>query len=73
MNKRLKAKAVKNRLNKYNVFLTYEGREMPIGKTLTGEDVDKYKATYKLLEWSTKEEAVDYILNNNDRLELVEN
>lgn len=70
---KLKAKVVKNRLNKYNVFVNYEGRDMPVGKTLTGDDINKYKATYKILEWNTKGEAVDYILNNNDRLELVEN
>ena len=73
MEDKLKAKAVKNRLNKYNVIVNYEGKLMPVGITLTGDDIAKYKADYKLLEWDKKGEAVDYILSNNDRLELVEN
>ena len=40
---------------------------MPVGKTITDGD----KSIYKLLEWSTKEEAERYILDNKDRLELV--
>lgn len=29
---KLKARVVKNRLNKYNVLVNYEGRDMPVGK-----------------------------------------
>ena len=57
---KLKARAVKNRLNKYNVFLNYEGREMPVSEN------------HKILEWRTKEGAQEYIFANRDRLELVE-
>lgn len=66
MDKRLKARAVKNRLNKYNVVVHCDGRYMPMGQTFDAE-------TYRLLEWDTKEEAIEYILSRNDRLELVEN
>ncbi|MEW9079835.1 hypothetical protein [Terrisporobacter glycolicus] len=66
MNTKLKAKVVKNRLNKYNVIVNCEGRDMPMGQTFDGD-------TYRLLEWDTEDEAIEYILNRNDRLELVRN
>lgn len=58
--RKLRARVVKNRLNKYNVFLNYEGKEMPVSK-------DR-----KILEWDTKEGAQEYIFANGDRLELVD-
>lgn len=63
---KLKARVYKNRY-RYNVLVTYQGKQMPVGKTITYGD----KSIYKLLEWSTKEEAERYILDNKDRLELV--
>lgn len=63
---KLKARVYKNRY-RYNVLVTYQGKQMPVGKTITDGD----KSIYKLLEWSTKEEAERYILDNKDRLELV--
>lgn len=60
---KLKARAVKNRLNKYNVYAEVDGQYLPIGRTL--------KFGYSLLEWPTKEEAINHILDD-DRLELVE-
>lgn len=66
MNTKLKAEVVKNRLNKYNVIVNCEGRDMPMGQTF---DAD----TYRLLEWDMEDEAIEYILNRNDRLELVRN
>ena len=57
---KLNARVVKNRLNKYNVFLNYEGREMPVSEK------------GKILTWNTKERAQEYIFANRDRLELVE-
>jgi len=63
---KLKARAAKNRLNKYNVIVKCEGRDMPIGQTFDAE-------TYRLLEWETEGEAIEYILSRNDRLDLVRN
>lgn len=63
---KLKARAVKNRLNKYNVIVNCEGRDMPMGQTF---DVE----TYRILEWDTEDEAIEYILSRDDRLELVRN
>lgn len=63
---KLKARVYKNRY-RYNVLVTYQGKQMPVGKTITDGD----KSIYKLLEWSTKEEAERYILDSKDRLELV--
>lgn len=57
---KLKARVVKNKLNKYNVFLNYEGREMIVSEN------------GKILTWNTKEGALEYIFANRDRLELVE-
>ena len=57
---KLKARVVKNRVNKYNVFLNYEGREMIVSEN------------GKILTWSTKEGALEYIFANRDRLELVD-
>lgn len=57
---KLKARVVKNRVNKYNVLISYKGKEMPVSK-------DR-----KILEWQSKEGAQEYILANRDRLELVE-
>ena len=59
---KLKAKAVKNRKNKYNVHAELDGQYMPIGETIG--------SYYKLLEWDTEEEATQHILDD-DRLELV--
>ena len=63
---KLKARAVKNRFNKYNVIVNCEGRDMPMGHTFDAE-------TYRILEWATEDEAIEYILSLNDRLELVRN
>ncbi|UPA31878.1 hypothetical protein L0P85_06985 [Terrisporobacter glycolicus] len=63
---KLKARAVKNRFNKYNVIVNCEGRDMPMGQTFDAE-------TYRILEWSTEDEAIEYILSRNNRLELVRN
>lgn len=63
---KLKARAVKNRSNKYNVIVNCEGRDMPMGQTFDAE-------TYRILEWATEDEAIEYILSRNDRLELVRN
>lgn len=60
---KLKAKAVKNRLNKYNVYAEADNQFLPIGETIN-------EFEYSLLEWSTKEEAIEYIVSD-DRLELV--
>ena len=57
---KLKARVVKNKLHKYNVFLNYEGREMIVSEK------------GKILTWNTKEGAQEYIFANRDRLELVE-
>ncbi|MDZ4910554.1 hypothetical protein GNF68_16310, partial [Clostridium perfringens] len=45
---KLKARAVKNRLNKYNVIVNCEGRDMPMGQTFDAE-------TYRILEWDTED------------------
>ena len=66
MRNKLKARVHKNRY-KYNVLVTYQGKQMPVGKTISDGDI----STYKLLEWNTREEAIEYILSNSDRLELV--
>lgn len=63
---KLKARVHKNRY-RYNVLVTYQGKQIPVGRTIT----DGETSTYKLLQWNTKEEAEGYILENNDRLELV--
>jgi len=39
---------------------------MPMGHTFDAE-------TYRILEWATEDEAIEYILSRNDRLELVRN
>ncbi len=57
---KLKARVVKNRLNKYNVYINYQGEEMPVSEK------------GKILTWNTKEGAQEYIFANRDRLELVE-
>ena len=57
---KLKARAIKNRLNKYNVVISYQGKEMPVSKNR------------EILEWKTKEGALEYIFANRDRLELVD-
>lgn len=57
---KLKARAVKNRLNKYNVYINYQGEEMIVNEK------------GKILTWNTKEGAQEYIFANRDRLELVE-
>lgn len=57
---KLKARAVKNRLNKYNVLISYQGKEMPVSKNS------------EILEWPSKEGAQEYIFANRDRLELVD-
>ena len=57
---KLKARAVKNRLNKYNVYINYQGEEMIVNEK------------GKMLTWNTKEGAQEYIFANRDRLELVE-
>ena len=62
---KLKARVVKNRLNKYNVLISYQGKEMLVGRTI-------HKDNYEILEWPTKEGALEYIFANRDRLELVE-
>ena len=62
---KLKARVVKNRLNKYNVLISYRGKEMPVGMTI-------HKDNYEILEWKTKEGAQEYIFANRDRLELVD-
>ena len=62
---KLKARAVKNRLNKYNVIISYQDRDMPVGMTIS-------KDSYEILEWDNKEGALEYIFTNGDRLELVE-
>lgn len=61
---KLKAKAVKNRLNKYNIYAEVDGQYLPIGRTIN-------EFEYSLLEWPTKEEAIQHILNDY-RLELVD-
>lgn len=61
---KLKARAVKNRLNKYNIYAEVDGQYLPIGRTLN-------EFEYSLLEWPTKEEAIQHILNDY-RLELVD-
>ena len=53
---KLKARVRKNRY-RYNVFVTYQGKQMPVGRTIT----DGETSTYKLLQWNTKEEAEGYI------------
>lgn len=58
--RKLKARAVKNRVNKYNVLISYQGKEMPVSENR------------EILEWPTKEGAQEYIFANRDRLELVE-
>ena len=60
---KLKARAVKNRLNKYNVVVSIDCRNLPLGETSDLEN-------YRILEWDTKEEATQRILDD-DRLELV--
>ena len=45
---KLKARAVKNRFNKYNVIVNCEGRDMPMGQTFDAE-------TYRILEWATED------------------
>ena len=62
---KLKARAVKNKLNKYNVHAELDGRYLPIGRT-----VNEF-GKYELLEWDTEEEAIQHILDDG-RLELVE-
>ena len=57
---KLKARAVKNRVNKYNVYINYQGEEMIVNKK------------GKILTWNTKEGAQEYIFANRDRLELVD-
>ncbi len=57
---KLKARAVKNRVNKYNVYINYQGEEMIVNEK------------GKILTWNTKEGAQEYIFANRDRLELVE-
>lgn len=57
---KLKARAVKNRVNKYNVYINYQGEEMIVNEK------------GKILTWNTKERAREYIFANRDRLELVE-
>ena len=64
-NEKIKGRVVKNRLNKYNVIISYRGKEMPVGMTI-------HKDNYEILEWPTKEGAQEYIFANRDRLELVE-
>lgn len=61
---KLKARAVKNRLNKYNIYAEVDGQYLPIGRILN-------EFEYSLLEWPTKEEAINHILDDN-RLELVD-
>lgn len=62
---KLKARVVKNRLNKYNVYINYQGKEMIVGRTI-------HECNHEILEWKTKEGAQEYIFANRDRLELVE-
>lgn len=57
---KLKARAVKNRVNKYNVYINYQGEEMIVNEK------------GKILTWNTKEGAQEYIFANRDRLELVD-
>ena len=57
---KLKARVVKNRVNKYNVYINYQGEEMIVNEK------------GKILTWNTKEGAQEYIFANRDRLELVE-
>ena len=57
---KLKAMVVKNRLNKYNVVISYQGKEMPVSEK------------GKILTWNTKEGALEYIFANGDRLELAD-
>ena len=63
--RKLKARVVKNRKNKYNVHAELDGQYLPIGRTINefGE--------YELLKWDTEEEAIQHILDD-DRLELVD-
>lgn len=61
---KLKARAVKNRLNKYNIYAEVDGQFLPVGRTIN-------EFEYSLLEWPTKEEAIQHILNDY-RLELVD-
>ncbi|MCC3668059.1 hypothetical protein [Terrisporobacter mayombei] len=61
---KLKARAVKNRLNKYNIYAEVDGQFLPVGRTIN-------EFEYSLLEWPTKEEVINHILEDN-RLELVD-
>lgn len=64
MKNKLKAGPSKNRVGKYNVLAFANDRWLPIGQTIN--EFGKYE----LLEWDTKEEAIQHILSD-DRLELV--
>jgi hypothetical protein len=62
-----KAKIVENKNNKYNVYVNVDGTEMPVART-----IDDKLPIFDIVEWDTRDDAVEYINSKEGKLELLE-
>ncbi len=66
-----KAKVVKNRNNKYNIYVIDEKEEVPIVRYINFS-LNNKTPLFNILAWETREDAVKYINSKDGELELIE-
>ena len=66
-----KAKVVKNRNNKYNIYVIDGKEEVPIVRYIN-VSLNNKTPLFNILAWETREDAVKYINSKDGELELID-